>query len=59
MDPGTEILGLGNCNPGTQNPKTMTLRTELVTHRLLVLTTDCINFNCETNFDNKELEHVS
>ena len=54
-------LGLGNCYSETQNPESRTLRIELVTQisSIPTRTTDWINFNCEANFDNKKLGHLS
>ena len=54
-------LELGNCDPETQNPESRTLRIELVTQisSIPTRTTDWINFNCEANFDNKKLGHLS
>ena len=48
-------------NSETQNPESRTLITELVTQipSILTHTTDWINFNCEANFDNKKLRHLS
>ena len=61
QDPGNRSLGIGNCYSETQNPESMTLRIELVTQipSILTHTTDWINFNCEANFDNKKLRHLS
>ena len=61
QDPGNGSLGLGNCDPETQNPESRTLRIELVTQipSIPTCTTDWINFNCEANFDNKKLGHLS
>ena len=61
QDPGNESLGLGNYNPETQNPENRTLSIEIVTQIPSIPTraTDWINFNCETNFDNKKPGHLS
>ena len=61
QDPGNRSLGLGNCYSETQNPESRTLRIELVTQipSILTRTIDWINFNCEANFDNKKLGHLS
>ena len=61
QDPGNKSLGIGNCYSETQNPESMTLRIELVTQipSILTHTADWINFNCEANFDNKKLGHLS
>ena len=61
QDPGNMSLGLGNCYSETQNLESITLRIELVTQipNILTRTTGWINFNCEANFDNKKLGHLS
>ena len=61
QDPGNRSLGIGNCYSETQNPESRTLRIELVTQipSILTRTTAWINFNCEANFDNKKLGHLS
>ena len=61
QDPGNGSLGLRTCDLETQNPESRTLRIELVTQipSILIPATDLINFNCEGNFDNKKLGHLS
>ena len=61
QQPGNRSLGLRNCDSETQNLESRTLRIELVTQipSILTRTTDWINFNCEANFDNKKLGHLS
>ena len=61
QDPGNGSLRLWNCNPETQNPESRTVRIELVTQipSSPNRTSEWINFNCEANFDNKKLAHLS
>ena len=61
QEPGNRSLGLGNCDSETQNPQSRSLKIELLTQipSILTRTTDWIKFNCEANFDNKKLGHVS
>ena len=61
QDSGTGSLGLAICDPETQNAESRTLRIELVTliPSIATCTTYWINFNCEANFDDKKLGHLS
>ena len=61
QEPGNRSLGLGNSDSETQYPESRTLRIELLTQVPSILTriTDWINFNCEANFNNKKLGHLS
>ena len=53
LNPGTLELGPWACDPGTWDPDTWNPGTSNWPP-----TTDCINFICEANFDNKKLLYV-
>ena len=61
LTPRNLEIGPWDLEIATQNPESRTLIIKLVTQipSILTRTTDWINFNCEANFDNIKLGHLS